>query len=120
MGQLLLRNNASADFAIESYEQTMGESTLSIKVVVRHLEGFHARPADAFCRRAKQFKSEILVLSDKVTADGKSMMDLLSLGAPHNTELTIRATGEDAQEALDSLAALVEDNFGFSNEKKAR
>lgn len=120
MAQLLSRNNTSADFAIESCEQTMGEPTLSIRVVVRHSDGLHARPAQALCERAMQFNSEIMVLNDQVTADGKSIWQLLSLCAEENTELTIRATGEDAQEALDSLAALVEDNFGFSNENKAR
>jgi phosphotransferase system HPr-like phosphotransfer protein len=42
-------------------------------------------------------------------------MDLLTLGAVQGTELVIEAEGDDAQEAVDALAALVES--GFPDEK---
>lgn len=94
----------------------MGESTISIKVFVRHPRGLHARPAQLFSERALQYKCNIIVLKDGVTADAKSILHLLSLGAVQDSELTISADGEDAQEALDSLAALVNDNFGFKDD----
>jgi len=94
----------------------MSDSKLSVKIVIRHSRGLHARPAQIFSERALQYKSTIVVFKDNVDADAKSIMHLLSLGAGPNTEITICAEGEDAQEALDALTALIEDDFGIPND----
>lgn len=44
--------------------------------------------------------------------DAKSLLGIMALGASRGTELELVATGDDAQEAVDALAALVESNFG--------
>lgn len=96
----------------------MCESKISVKVVIRNPQGLHARPAQIFSERALQFKATIVVVKDNVDADAKSIMHLLSLGAGPNSEITISAEGEDAQEALDTLAALIDENFGLSNDEE--
>ncbi len=96
----------------------MRDSKLVVKVVVTYPQGLHARPAQLFTQLAQQFKAEIEVVKEHITADAKSIMHMLSLGAAQNAELTIRAKGEDAQQALETLAAFVKDDFGIKNDEE--
>ena len=74
--------------------------------------GFHARPAGLFVKTASRFRSSIKVVSGKQTADGKSILSLMLLGATPGAEITIEARGEDEAEALTALAELVTGRFG--------
>jgi phosphotransferase system HPr (HPr) family protein len=81
-------------------------------IIVTHKVGLHARPASVFVQTASKFSSDISVTCEDRTANAKSILTVLTLGAHQGAEITIKAEGEDAQEALDTLVALVEDNFG--------
>jgi phosphocarrier protein HPr len=74
--------------------------------------GLHTRPAKEFVKLAGSFKSEITVLRPGKTANAKSFISVITLGAAQGTTITIRADGEDEKEALDALCALIEDKFG--------
>ena len=74
--------------------------------------GFHARPAGVFVKTAGRFCSSIKVVSGKQTANGKSILSLMLLGATPGTEITIEARGEDESEALNALAELITGRFG--------
>jgi phosphotransferase system HPr (HPr) family protein len=80
-------------------------------VVIHHANGMHARPAELFARTALKSESRIEVRSNRETADGKSILHLLTLGAVDGTELVIEADGSDAEQAVDALAKLVESGF---------
>ena len=43
--------------------------------------------------------------------DGKSILSVLTLAAAQGTELSIEATGQDAEAALDALSDLVAEGF---------
>ena len=74
--------------------------------------GLHARPATRFAEVASKFNSEIFVkTANKEEINGKSIIDLLTLGAKRGTELLITADGEDNEIALDALEGLVNDGF---------
>jgi phosphocarrier protein HPr len=45
-------------------------------------------------------------------ANAKSILSVLTLGADQGAQVTLHAEGEDAEQALESLAALIESNFG--------
>ena len=83
-----------------------------ITVTIQHPTGLHARPAALFVQTASRFRSEIEVAANGKAVNAKSMMAILSLGARQGTQLTIRAQGDDAGEALNALRELVETNFG--------
>lgn len=83
-----------------------------IKVVVRNKVGLHARPAAMFVKTANQYKSNIQVVNGTKSANAKSILNVLTLGAGQNAEILIRADGEDSEAALQALHDLVEDNFG--------
>jgi len=75
-------------------------------VMVTNPEGLHARPAHAIVNLAKGFQSDIAVIRNGESVDGKSILSILTLAAVQGTELVIKATGDDAQQALDALEEL--------------
>ncbi len=75
--------------------------------------GMHARSAMRFVQTALPFTSAVSVASPEVNAvDGKDVMSLLTLGASRGATLIIEADGDDAEEAVATLARLVEEGFG--------
>lgn len=85
-----------------------------ITITIAHEVGLHARPASLFVQKAKQFTSEIRVKFGETVANAKSIMSILTLGVNQGSRITIYAQGEDEDQALASLVALVESNFGES------
>ncbi len=83
---------------------------------IKNTNGLHARPATRFAEIANKFNSEIFVKTkNKEEVNGKSIIDLLTLGAKRGTELLITADGEDKEIALDALEGLVNDRFNEDN-----
>jgi len=84
-----------------------------VTLTVRHEVGLHARPAAQFVKTARQFEaSDIKVIHGEGEADAKAFLDLLTLGINQGSQITIRAEGEGADEALAALKALIEGNLG--------
>nr|HID14115.1 HPr family phosphocarrier protein [Anaerolineae bacterium] len=83
-----------------------------ITLTVHHKVGLHARPAALFVQTAKRFNCDIRVTHGEREANAKSILGVLTLGANQGAVITIRAEGEDADQALAALEALVESNFG--------
>jgi phosphocarrier protein HPr len=69
--------------------------------------GLHARPAALFVKEAKSYSSDIVVIKDGVEANAKSSLRLMTLGAKHSDKVVIRAEGEDEEEAVDALVAIL-------------
>ena len=80
------------------------------ETIVGSEEGLHARPAKEFVQKARQFGSEIKVIKGKREANAKSPMKLMTLGAKKDEKITIRAVGDDAEEAVNALVELVSMN----------
>jgi phosphocarrier protein HPr len=70
-------------------------------------EGLHARPAAQFVKTAKGFSSDIVVIKGEKEANAKSSLKIMTLGAKKGDSITIRAEGDDAEEAVDALAELI-------------
>ena len=79
--------------------------------------GMHVRPAGLFAKVASRFDAEIEVEKDGNVVSGKSIMALMTLEAVCGTTLRVSASGAQAQEALDELAALVERKFDIPDEQ---
>jgi len=73
--------------------------------------GLHARPAAEFVKTAARFKANVVVRKDSLEVNGKSIMGMMMLAAERGSELYIRTEGEDAEEALAALVALVAAGF---------
>lgn len=74
--------------------------------------GLHARPAAEFVKLANRFTSDVFVRKQDLEVNGKSIMGVMMLAAEHGSEITIRASGEDALAAVEQLVKLVESRFG--------
>jgi phosphocarrier protein len=74
--------------------------------------GLHARPAAQMVRLASTFAAEIAVLKDEVEVNGKSIMGVMMLAAECGSSITIRASGDDAEQAVQALMDLVASGFG--------
>ncbi|MDS1136833.1 phosphoenolpyruvate--protein phosphotransferase [Nitratireductor indicus] len=77
--------------------------------IVRVHDGLHARPATRFVRLAKGFESEVEIAKGGKSVSAKSSVKLMLLGVKENDEVTIRAEGADAIEAVEALIAYLED-----------
>lgn len=85
---------------------------ISRSVTINNSVGLHARPATFFVQKANCFKSSIWVEKEDCRVNAKSLLGVLSLGISKGTVITIIADGQDENEAVEALAALVESDFG--------
>ncbi|MCG8481832.1 MAG: HPr family phosphocarrier protein [Clostridia bacterium] len=83
-----------------------------IDVVINNKSGLHARPASLFVKEVNQYKSDITVIKEGQSYNGKSIMSVLSMGIPQGQYVTIMAEGEDEKEAIEAIKKLVDNNFG--------
>lgn len=65
--------------------------------------GLHARPSAQFSSVAKKFDCCVTVSSNERSADGKSIMGLLTLAATHDSELVVCLVGPEAELAASAL-----------------
>jgi phosphotransferase system HPr (HPr) family protein len=89
----------------------MTDQSRTREVTITNPQGLHARPAHAFVTLANQFHSHIEIIKDGERVDGKSILSLLTLAAVQGTRLALRATGDDAEQAINALVSLLEQGF---------
>ena len=85
------------------------ESHRRIKLVNAY--GLHARTSMMFVEAASKFNADVYVAKDGNEVNGKSILALMTLVAPKDTVLDIRAVGEDAEECVETLVRLAESGF---------
>jgi len=61
---------------------------------------------------ASNFSSTIIVEKNGLEVNGKSIMGLLLLAAVQGTHITVRATGKDAHDAVETVGKLINGKFG--------
>ncbi len=76
--------------------------------------GLHARAASKFVSTAARYPCDVKVKLDDKEIDGKSIMSLMLLAAPVGTELEIKCQGDESDQALEAISALINDRFGES------
>jgi phosphocarrier protein len=87
---------------------------IECKTIISNKLGLHARAASKLVSLASKYESEtqIIVSDTGVLANCKSIMGIMMLGAAKGTNVTITASGVDAQTALKKVVGLIEDKFG--------
>jgi len=81
-------------------------------VTIANKLGLHARAAAKLVTMASGYSSDIDIARNDQSVNGKSIMGVMMLAASKGTELVIRTSGDDEQEAADKLAKLVAEKFG--------
>jgi len=84
---------------------------VSRNVTICNPRGLHARASARFIAEAGRFQSAVTVTREGETVNADSIMELLMLGAGQGAEVTVSADGPDADDALQTLCALVECGF---------
>lgn len=74
--------------------------------------GLHARAAAAVVITLDAFSSQIVVRRGEKSANARSIIDLLLLGACAGSVIEIVAAGDDEERALAALTDLVLEGFG--------
>lgn len=69
--------------------------------------GLHARPAAQLVKAAAQFTCEISVGKDGQWVNGKSILGVMTLAAEFGSTVTVRAEGDDAEEAATALIEIL-------------
>lgn len=78
------------------------------QATVKLKTGLQARPAALFVQTANRFSSDIFLKKDDKEVNAKSIMGLMSLALSTGSVVTIRATGNDEEEAIEALVAFIE------------
>lgn len=85
---------------------------LSIELIIQNQKGLHARAAAAFVKTIEHIDADVEVERLGQTVGGCSIMGLMMLAASKGTTIKITACGNQAQEAIDCLIALINNKFG--------
>ena len=86
---------------------------ISRQVRISNKRGLHARASAKFVTLASGLPAQITVSKDGTgPVTGTSIMGLMMLGAAMGDEVTIRAAGDGAEQAVAALCDLVEAKFG--------
>jgi phosphocarrier protein len=85
---------------------------LSRVLQIVNRKGLHARATAKFVQCVDRFDAEVKVTRCGETVGGDSIMAILTLGAGLGSTITVSASGAEAHQALEALAALVSSRFG--------
>ena len=84
------------------------ERGLAIDCDLNLPRSLHARPAAKIAQKAREFKANILLISESGEADAKSMLDILSLAIQPESRLRLLANGEDAEAAIRAVLHIIQ------------
>lgn len=73
--------------------------------------GLHARAAAKLVHTAGGFQSRVSVLKDGEAVDAKSILGILLLAAGQGSVVTVRCEGDDEDDALHAVTALIANRF---------
>lgn len=81
-------------------------------IIITNKLGLHARAAAKLVQTANMHAAEVLIRKNGQEVNGKSIMGVMMLAASIGTEIQLVTQGEDEQETMNDLVALIEDRFG--------
>jgi phosphocarrier protein HPr len=85
--------------------------TCERRFMIQNRLGLHLRAANKVVRVASRFDSDIWLAKDGFEVDAKSIMGITLLAASCGSEVTVRACGVDAKEAVEALGSLIDSKF---------
>lgn len=74
-------------------------------------KGLHARASSKLSVLAQQFSCDICLCVGDKQADAKNILQLMMLAAAKGTQLKLRCEGDDEQQAIDAISALINNYF---------
>ena len=83
----------------------------SVTTVVKCASGLHNKQATYFIQKAHDFRSSIWIEAEERKINAKSLLGVLSMAIVTGTEVTISADGPDEEEAVKTLADMLEEDL---------
>jgi len=80
-------------------------------VIVNRL-GLHARAAAELVKTTGRFESEVTIVKEDESVNGKSIMGILMLAAAKGSTIGVVVEGTDEEEAMTAIGKLIESGFG--------
>ena len=74
--------------------------------------GLHARASAKLTKLAGSYPCEVWMTKGERRINAKSIMGVMMLAAGIGTQVALETSGEQEQEAMDALLALIHDKFG--------
>lgn len=74
--------------------------------------GLHARAASKLVSTSKGFGAKLTLTFNDRSVDAKSIMGVMTLGAPFGSTVSVDADGDDADAAVAALTTLFAERFG--------
>jgi PTS hybrid protein len=102
---------AAASAGIPPDLAALADAEGALELTLRNDVGLHARPAALLVRCLAGLDAVVRIRFGEQEADARSVLALMSLGAREGDRIEVRATGEQAAEALRRVNALVESDF---------
>ena len=84
-----------------------GEACVTRVLEIRNKKGLHARASAKFVQTVEKFDADVKVRRGQEVVGGTSIMGLMMLAAGPGSSITVEATGREANEVVEALAALV-------------
>jgi phosphocarrier protein HPr len=81
------------------------------KIEIKNKLGLHARAAALLVQTANRFSAQVSISKDGQTADGRSIMGVLTLAATQGSKIQVEAVGDDAEQAVKAIERLVDKRF---------
>jgi phosphocarrier protein HPr len=88
------------------------EGAINRVFIICNKKGLHARASAKFVQTVEKFDAEVRVTRCNESVGGTSIMGLMMLAAAPGTSITVEATGREAAEVVEALAALIDSRFG--------
>ncbi|QRF51054.1 HPr family phosphocarrier protein [Rhizobium rosettiformans] len=85
---------------------------ISRDLLIINKRGLHARASAKFVQTVSGFDATVSVSKDGTTVGGTSIMGLMMLAASPGCSICVSASGNQAEDVVNALAALVADRFG--------
>lgn len=80
-------------------------------LIVQNKQGIHARPAGMIVEITSRSDSEVTFKYQEMTANAKSILNVMMLAAIPGSEVFVQIDGSDEEETMDKLEQLFEDKF---------
>ena len=82
-------------------------------IKVHNPSGLHLRPAGIFCKTATKFHSRVTIItSEGAEANAKSVLSVLGACVKCGDTIELICEGNDEQEAMDKIKAVIEEGLG--------
>ena len=88
----------------------MSDKLTKVLIVTNPL-GLHARSAAKIVKTLEPFEALVEFKKDGLSADGRSILSILTLDCPEGAELAVELEGEDASNTLRALIDLFAAKF---------